>query len=291
MCLTKFYFPMTNLPPNTGLVLEGGGMRGVFTTGVLDYFMDAGVTFSYCVSVSAGACNGLSYLSRQRGRAKTSNIDMLEKYRYIGMKYLWTQHSIFDRVTMYDKLPNELLPFDYAACFANPMEFEMVTTNCLTGKACYLMERHDPERLVNMAKASSSLPYVCPIVWVDHQPMLDGGIIDSIPVERAMRKGHSFNVVVLTRNRGFRERGRDIKNPKFVYRRFPRLRVLLSKRHTIYNEQLELVERLEDEGRILAIRPKRPVGVGRLESDVGKLTALYEEGYACAREAFRNAGM
>lgn len=274
------------LPDNTGLVLEGGGMRGVFTSGVLDYFMDAGITFPYCVSVSAGACNGLSYMSRQRGRAKITNIDFLEKYRYIGMKYLWTQHSILDRETLYDKIPNEILPFDYAACFANPMAFEMVTTNCLTGKACYLSERTDPDRLLNIAKASSSLPYVCPIVWVDHQPMLDGGIIDSIPVERAQATGHPFNVVVLTRNFGFRQDDRDIKNPKFIYRRFPRLRVLLSKRHAIYNAQLDLIERLEREGRVLVIRPQRPMVVTRLESDTQRLTDLYNEGYACAREAF-----
>lgn len=274
-----------NLPENTGLVLEGGGMRGVFTSGVLDYFLDNQITFPYCVSVSAGACNGLSYKSRQRGRAKQTNVDLLEKYRYIGMKYLWTQHSILDRKLIYDTIPNEILPFDYDACFANSMEFEMVTTNCLTGKACYLSEDHDEDRLVNIAKASSSLPYVCPIVWIDHQPMLDGGIIDSIPVVRAMERGHAFNVVVLTRNRGYRETSRDLKIPKYIYRRFPRLRLLLSKRHAIYNAQLELIERLEDEGRILAIRPDRPVEVGRLESNVEKLTALYNEGYECARRA------
>lgn len=275
-----------NLDPNTGLVLEGGGMRGVFTSGVLDYFMDHGITFPYCVSVSAGACNGLSYMSRQRGRAKRTNIDLLEEYRYIGMKYLWTQHSILDREFLYEKIPNEILPFDYAACFANPMEFEMVTTNCLTGLPCYLSERHNPDRLLAIAKASSSLPYVCPIVWVDHRPMLDGGIIDSIPVERALARGHAFNVVVLTRNRGYRKGNYDIKIPKYIYRRFPRLRLALSKRLASYNRQLELVEKLEDEGRILAIRPLRPLEVDRLEGDTKKLTALYEEGYECARRAF-----
>lgn len=273
------------LPENTGLVLEGGGMRGVFTSGVLDFFLDNQISFPYCVSVSAGACNGLSYKSQQRGRAKQTNVDLLEKYRYIGMKYLWTQHSILDRKLIYDTIPNEILPFDYDACFANPMEFEMVTTNCLTGKACYLSESHDEDRLVNIAKASSSLPYVCPIVWIDHQPMLDGGIADSIPVERAIERGHTFNVVVLTRNRGYRETSRDLKIPKYIYRRFPRLRLLLSKRHAIYNAQLELVDRLEAEGRILAIRPERPLEVGRLENNTEKLTALYNEGYECARKA------
>ena len=275
-----------------GLVLEGGGMRGVFTSGVLDCFLDHDITFPYCASVSAGACNGLSYMSKQRGRAKKSNIDLLQKYRYIGMKYLWTQHSILDREFLYDKLPHELLPFDYAACFANPMEFEMAVTNCLTGKAEYLTARSSATRLIQIAKATSSLPYVCPVVWVDHKPMLDGGIVDSIPVERAMAKGYALNVAVLTRNRGYRDTGRDIKNPPYIYRRFPRLRLALSKRHALYNRQLELVENLEDEGRLLAIRPKRPLEVGRLESNIDRLTALYEEGYECAEEALhRLTGM
>ena len=168
------------------------------------------------------------------------------------------------------------------------MTFEMVTTNCLTGKACYLTERKSPERLIALAKASSSLPYVCPIVWIDRQPMLDGGIVDSIPIERAIATGHPFNVVVLTRNRGYRETSRDIKIPKYIYRRFPRLRLLLSKRHAIYNAQLELIERLEDEGRVMVIRPQRPLEVTRLCSDVNKLTALYEEGYDCAKRAFES---
>ena len=275
-----------------GLVLEGGGMRGVFTSGVLDCFLDHDITFPYCASVSAGACNGLSYMSKQRGRAKKSNIDLLHKYRYIGMKYLWTQHSILDREFLYDKLPHELLPFDYAACFANPMEFEMAVTNCLTGKAEYLTDRSSETRLIQIAKATSSLPYVCPVVWIDHKPMLDGGIVDSIPVERAMAKGYALNVAVLTRNRGYRDTGRDIKNPPYIYRRFPRLRLALSKRHALYNQQLELVENLEDEGRLLAIRPKRPLEVGRLESNIDRLTALYEEGYECAEEALhRLTGM
>lgn len=277
---------MIRLDANTGLVLEGGGMRGVFTDGVLDYFLDHHIEFSYAVAVSAGACNGLSYKSRQRGRAKITNIDYLERYRYIGMKYLWSQHSILDRKTLYDTIPNEILPFDYEACFQNPMTFEMVTTNCRTGQACYLTEDHDAQRLLDVAKASSSLPYVCPIVWIDGEPMLDGGIIDSIPVMRAIHTGHKYNVVVLTRNRGYRENGRDIKIPKYIYRRYPRLRVLLSKRHAMYNEQLDLIERMEDEGSILAIRPLRPMEVGRLESDVDKLTRLYEEGYECARRVF-----
>ena len=268
----------------TGLVLEGGGMRGVFTCGVLDWLLDNGWSFPYTVGVSAGACNGLSYMSRQRGRAKYSNIDMLKQYKYIGLKYLWTQHSILDQKLLYQDFPERLVPYDFEAYKANPGEFEMVTTNCLTGLPAYLQEKNDYRRLVRIAKASSSLPYVCPVVMVDRMPMLDGGIVDSIPVERAMARGFGRCVVVLTRHRGYRKQGRNVKAPWFIYRRFPELRAALARRSECYNRQLELVERLEDEGRILAIRPSGELEVDRLEDNTAKLTALYEEGYARGRE-------
>lgn len=271
---------------NMGLVLEGGGMRGVFTCGVLDYFMDKGIEFPYGVGVSAGACNGLSYMSHQRGRARYSNIELLDKYHYIGLKHLWYQHSILDQKLLYELFPEEILPYDYEAYWNNPARFEMVTTNCVTGRACYLEEKKDKIRLLAIAKASSSLPYVCPITYVDGRPMLDGGIVDSIPVERAISQGYERNVVVLTRNRGYRKDEKDIRVPRFVYKRYPRLRVVLSNRCKAYNQQLEMVERMEDEGRIVVIRPERPVVVNRIERDIKKLTALYEEGYACAEKVF-----
>ena len=270
----------------TGLVLEGGGMRGVFTCGVLDYMMDKKVWFPYGVGVSAGACTGLSYMSRQRGRAKFSNIDLLEKYHYIGIKHLWRKHSILDQELLYEHFPKEILPYDYKTYAENPARFEMVTTNCITGRACYLEEKHDPRRIIAIAKASSSLPYVCPIAYVDGEPMLDGGIVDSIPVLRDIEQGYDKNVVVLTRNRGYRKKGKDMKIPHFIYKKYPRLRVVLSKRCRIYNEQLDLVEQLEDKGRIVVIRPEKPMEVDRIETDIKKLTDLYEEGYACAKKMF-----
>lgn len=268
----------------TGMVLEGGGMRGVFTCGVLDYFLDQGITFPYAVGVSAGACNGLSYMSGQRGRAKYSNIDMMEKYQFIGMKYLWTQHSILDQKLLYQDFPERLVPYDFEAYRNNPGVFEMVTTNCLTGKACYLSEKNDWDRMIAIARASSSLPYVCPIAYVDGIPMLDGGIVDSIPVERARALGYEKNVVVLTRNKGYRKKSQDLRIPHFIYKKYPRLRVVLSRRCACYNEQLELVERLEQEGKLIVIRPEKPVVVDRIEKNIKKLEDLYQEGYECAQK-------
>lgn len=266
---------------NTGLVLEGGGMRGVFTSGVLDGFMKHELYFRYVVAVSAGACNGLSYMSRQPRRARISNIDYLARYQYIGLRHLVTQGCIFDSELLYDKFPNKLLPFDYDTYFANPATFEMVTTDCLTGRSCYLSEHNgNRQRLLDIVRASSSLPYVSKIVWVDGVPMLDGGIIDSVPVMHAMEQGHSKNVLVLTRNKGFRSTDHDHKIPKFIYKKYPRLRVALSHRVEAYNRQLDLIDQLEESGQVVCIRPQHPVEVGRIEKDTAKLERLYEEGFA-----------
>lgn len=264
----------------TALVLEGGGMRGVFTSGVLDAFMKHDLTFPYVVAVSAGACNGMSYVSHQPRRARISNIDYLARYKYIGLRHLVTQGCIFDRELLYDKFPNQYLPFDFDTFFSSPMTFEMVTTNCLTGQPMYLSERHDHQRALDIVRASSSLPYVSKIVDVDGIPMLDGGIVDSIPLQHAIDMGHPTNVLVLTRNRGYRNTGKDMKIPRFIYRKYPRLRVALSRRLAAYNAQLEYVERMEDEGRVICIRPERPMEVDRIEKDIAKLERLYEEGFA-----------
>ena len=268
-----------------GLVLEGGGMRGVFTSGVLDAFMKYDLYFNYVVAVSAGACNGLSYISRQPRRARMSNIDMLVKYDYIGLRHLVTQGCIFDPELLYDRFPNELIPYDYDTYFASPSTFEMVVTNCNTGRAEYLTEKDgDRQRLLDICRASSSLPYVSNVIDVDGQPYLDGGIVDSIPVGRAIDMGYDRNVLVLTRNRGYRNTSKDRKIPKFIYKKYPRLRVALSRRIAEYNHQLDMVEEMEDKGLVDVIRPLRPMDVDRIEKDEKKLEALYEEGFLLGEE-------
>ena len=271
-----------HINPKTGLVLEGGGMRGVFTCGVLDSFMDRGIRFPSTIGVSAGACNGLSYMSGQRGRAKYSNIDLLEKYQYIGLKYLLKKRNIMDFDLLFQEFPEHILPYDYESYFSSPERYEMVTTNCVTGEANYFEEKQDKKRVIDIVRASSSLPFVCPIAYVDDVPMLDGGIVDSIPLMRAWNEGFTHNVVVLTRNRGYRKEAKDIHIPSFFYRKYPKMREALSCRCRVYNEQLEMVERMEEAGEITVIRPQKPVMVDRIERDIQKLTDLYEEGYACA---------
>lgn len=266
----------------TALVLEGGGLRGVFTCGVLDCFMKHGIRFPFTVGVSAGACNGLSYMSGQIGRAKASNIDLMDKYHYIGLKYLLTQRCIMDFRLLFEDFPEKIIPYDYDAYFSNPDRFVMVTTNCLTGKAEYFEEKASAARVMDIVRASSSLPFVCPISYVDGVPMLDGGIADSIPVEYAMSQGYDRLVVVLTRNRGYRKKERHLRLLNLFYRKYPALQKAIADRNTVYNRTMDLIERLEDEGRITVIRPLRPVEVGRMEKDTAKLRDLYEEGYALA---------
>jgi len=268
---------------NIGLVLEGGGMRGVFTCGVLDYFMDNNIRFPYAVGVSAGACNGLSYISRQRGRAKFSNIDLLDKYKYIGIKHYIKKRNIMDFDLLFHEFPENIIPYDYETYFQSESRFEMVTSNCLTGKAEYYEEKSNKERVIDIVKASSSLPILCPVTYVDNIPMLDGGICDSIPVNRAINQGYEKNVVVLTRNKGYRKESKDVKIPSFIYRKYPAMREALSHRNSLYNSQLELIEKLEDEGKVFVIRPQNPIVVDRIEKDVDKLTNLYNEGYECGK--------
>jgi len=155
----------------------------------------------------------------------------------------------------------------------------MVITNCNTGLAEYLTETSDRQRACDVARASSSLPFLSKIVWIDGVPMLDGGIVDSIPVVRAMEMGHATNVVVSTRNYGYRESGPDRKTPNFIYKNYPRLRVALSRRIEAYNRQLQLIEDLEREDKIICIRPQKPMEVRRIDNDLEKLEALYEEGF------------
>ena len=270
------------LTASSGLILEGGGMRGVFTSGVLDNLMDRGIRFPYTIGVSAGACNGISYMSEQRGRAKYCNIDLLEKYRYIGLKHLLLKGNIMDFDLLFRRIPEELYPYDYEKYATQEGIFEMVTTSCKSGKPCYFNEKHDARRIIEIVRASSSLPFVSPIAYVDGEPMVDGGVSDSIPLLRARELGYNNNIVVLTRNKGYRKPEKETKVPPLFYRKYPALREAIRSRNAIYNKQISLVEELEEQGKLIILRPERPIVVDRMERNTQKLIDLYDEGYECA---------
>ena len=277
------YIRSYKLNNKSSLILEGGGLRGVFTCGVLDNYMERGIKFPLTVGVSAGACNGLSYMSGQMKRAKYSNIDLLEKYDYVGIKYLFTQRNIMDFKLLFDKFPTEIIPYDYEAYASSQGRYVMVTTNCLTGEANYFEEKHSQKRIMDIVRSSSSLPFVCPMAQVDGIPMLDGGIADSIPVDFARKEGFTNNFVVLTRNRGYRKKpsGKSIA-AKLFYNRYPNLQKAIEARNDNYNRTLDFIEEMEEKGVIMVLRPEKPLEVDRMEKDINKLNALYMEGYEIA---------
>lgn len=263
----------------TGLVLEGGGMRAIFTVGVLDCFMDRELWFPYTIGVSAGASNGISYASRQRGRSRFSNIDLLDKYNYIGLKHFLRGKGYIDMEYLFYVYPEKYYPLDYDTYFKSTDRFVMVTSNCLTGKAEYFEEKKDPKRLVDICRASCTLPVLCPVAYVDGIPMVDGGVCDAIPIRRAIDDGFPKNVIILTRNKGYRKKEKDFWLPGFIYRKYPAIREQLRLRYRRYNEVLDYIDELEKKGDALVIRPEKKMSVGRTENNPDKLAALYEEGY------------
>ena len=271
----------------TGLILEGGGTRGVFTAGVLDYFMEQDLYLPYVIGVSAGACNAVNYVARQPGRTKKCTIDYLAAGSYVGVRYLIRNHSLFNMDLIFDAFPNAIFPFDYDTFFRSGQTCILTATNCQTGKAAYLQERESKERLMQICRASASLPIVSPMVSVDGVPMLDGGVGDSIPIKKALRDGVKRNVIVLTREKGYRKKpaGKSLQMARIMYKKYPYLVRAIRNRAYWYNRTMELIEDLERRGHVFVIRPQVPV-VKNTEDDRQVLTAFYLHGYEYAKEIF-----
>jgi len=274
---------------NATMVLEGGSTRGVFTSGVLDYLMEQGMYTSHVVGVSAGACNGVDYVSRQPGRTRDCMIHKEREYSYYyGFRKFIREKSLMNMDMIFDRYPNEIFPFDYETYFASETECEMVTTNCETGQAEYMTERHDRERLMKVCRASCSMPLVAPIVNVDGVPYLDGGLADSIPVRRAMEIGNKKIIVVLTRNPGYRKKPTSRTAADLyrrAYRKYPELVRSSIRRNYEYNRQIRQVEQLEREGKIFVFCPRIPT-VSRVEKDYDALMHFYEHGYQQAKRKY-----
>lgn len=264
------------------IVLEGGATRGVFTSGVLDYLMEEELYFSHVIGVSAGSCNGVDYVSRQIGRTKKCMIPEKKEYSYYsGVRNVIKEKSILDMDMVFDTFPKKIYPFDFETYFQSDMVCEIVTTNCETGKAEYMTEGEDPDRLMKLCRASSSMPLLSPIVNVDGVPYLDGGLADSVPIRRALKLGNEKIVLVLTRNPGYRKKPISKGTAKLyrrAYKKYPNLVHAAVYRNHVYNKTMELVERLEEEEKIFVIRPLVPT-VSRLERDETALTAFYQHGY------------
>lgn len=270
-----------------GMVLEGGATRGVFTAGVLDFLMKKDLYFKYVVGVSAGACNAVDYVSKQIGRTRQCMIIEDKENSYVDLKKVIKTGSIFDMDMIFDKFPNEIFPFDYQTCFSSKMQWEVVATNCVTGKAEYLTESEDPVRLMQICRASSSLPLLSPIVTVDGVPYLDGGLSDSVPISHALRTGCKKCVVILTRRKGYRKEGNSKLNKLYIaaFRQYPNLVNSMIHRPEIYNKEMDLIDRLEAEGKIFVIRPSVPE-VSRTEQNVEILSEFYQHGYDTMKKQY-----
>ena len=272
------------------IVLEGGATRGIFTSGALDYLMEQDIYFSDVIGVSAGACNAVDYVSRQPGRTRDCMIPNTKDMKYInGVKDTIREKSLMNMDLIFDKYPNELIPFDFDTYFQSEMHCELVTTNCLTGNAEYMTETEDPDRLMKLCRASSSMPLAAPIANVDGIPYMDGGLADSIPIEHALEKGNDKIVVVLTRNPGYRKK-RALKATEQLYKRaykkYPNLVHAIMTRNAVYNRQMKLIEKLEEEGKIFVIRPLIPT-VSRMEKDYDKLQHFYMHGNRLMKKEYQ----
>lgn len=271
------------------LVLEGGATRGVFTSGVLDFLMEKDFYTTDVIGVSAGACNAIDYVSRQIGRTKKCMIHKEKEYDfYLGLRKMVKEKSMMDMDLIFDRYPKELIPFDFDTYFQSEMKCDQVVTNCVTGKAEYLDERKEKERLLKICRASSSMPLAAPIVRIDGVPYLDGGLADSVPIERALKKGRKKIIVILTRNEGYRKKKPSLGETRIyraAYKKYPNLVRTILRRPYVYNKQMEQIEQLERKGEIFVLRPKIKT-IGRMEKNYDRLTSFYEHGYVQMKEEY-----
>lgn len=269
-----------------GLVLEGGGMKGVYSSGVLDFFLDKGLEFSSCYGVSAGACSLCSYLSKQRGRAYHVTVDYLEDKNYCSAYSLLTTGDLFNVDMCYHRIPDELNPFDYDTYNQYRGNFYSVVTNIETGETEYISIK-DLSKEIDAVRASASLPLVSRNVPFRGKLYLDGGISDSIPLARSMKDGNTKNVVIMTKEKGYRRSPSSMLSlVKLRYRKYPKVYELMKNRHINYNKTLDFMEEQIASGSAFLIQPKQKSEVGRIEKDQTKLKALYEEGYRDASECY-----
>lgn len=265
-----------------GLVLEGGGERGVFTSGVLDYMMEEKFWLPYVIGVSAGACNAVDYVSRQPYRTKQCMIDSQKKYDLYSARNILKTGYYINMDLIFNQFPTNIYPFDFETYASSGSRCLMTVTNCVTGRPEYIEETKDSIRMMAACRASSSLPFVSPMVKVDGKPMMDGGLTDSIPIQKATKDGFKYNILVLTRPKGYRKSserpGKTVKVARRVYKDYPMLVKALALRNHRYNKTMEIIEQLEAKGRVFVIRPTIPC-VGRTEKNIGKLEHFYEHGY------------
>lgn len=271
-----------------GLVLEGGGMKGIYTAGVLDFFLDKGIDFSSVYGVSMGAVNMCSYLSKQRGRARDVIVDYVGLKHYCSVESLVFTGDVFNEDMCYHLIPEYLYPYDKDTFDKYEGKAYSVATDIVSGRPKYFRIR-DLKEDVDKVRASASLPLVARNVKIDGGVYLDGGVSDSIPLEKSIIDGNRKNVVVMTKETGFTRKITSTAQLALIkarYFKYPKVYELMAQRHINYNSTLSFIERQVENGQAFVIRPKHKSDVGRIEKDRNKLMALYEEGYRDAEEKY-----
>lgn len=267
----------------TGLVLEGGAMRGMYTAGVMDIMMDHGIHFDGIIGVSAGALFGVNYLSRQRGRVIRYNKKYNGRKDYLGLLPLLKEGNIVSTRLAYDRVPRLFDVFDNDTFKASETEFYAVVTNLQNGQPEY-MQVKDVYEQMDVLRASGSMPFVSKPVQIDDQYYLDGGVSDSIPFTFFEKQGYDRLVVVLTRDLDYRKKAMSPLMIEASYHKYPEFCQQLKNRHEVYNRSVRMLKRKEEKGEIFVIRPSSPITIKRIESDPEKLQMVYEQGLKDATE-------
>ena len=262
-----------------GLVLEGGAMRGLFTAGIIDVMMEAGVEPDGLIGVSAGAAFGCNYKSRQPGRAIRYNKRFAKDSRYSGVKSFLLSGDYFNAQFGYHVVPFKYDIFDISTFEQNPLTFTVVCTDVETGKAVYHDITHVDYDELEWLRASASMPLASRIVNVGGHQLLDGGVSDSIPLEYFERQGYQRNVVILTQPKGY-QKGHNRLMPlmRIALRKYPQMIKAMDERHLMYNHQLDYVAKAEQEGRCLVIRPEEKLPIGHISHDPEQMQRVYDMG-------------
>lgn len=270
-------------PTKHGLVMEGGSMRGMFTCGVIDVFLEEGINFDCAVGTSAGATFGINFKSRQKGRAYRYTLRYCRDYRYGSLRSLFKTGDVFDVKFCYDDIPNELDPWDAATFQANPLEFYVVASDIQTGRPVYYRLEKGQKEDIPWIQASASMPLFANIVNIGNRKFLDGGVTDSIALRFMEKQGCHKNVVILTQPAGYvRKQSHLLPLIRIKYRRYPALIRACEKRAEVYNSTLKYIRKQEKAGRAFVIRPQAPLDVGRLESNPARLERAYNMGREAA---------
>ena len=268
----------------TGLIMEGGAMRGMFTAGVLDVLMENGLVTDGAIGVSAGAVFGCNYKSHQIGRVIRYNTEYCNDKRYASFKNLVKTGNLYSEQFCYHEVPEKLDPFNEAAFAASPMDFFVVCTDVKTGEPIYHKCRKGDAEDVLWMEASASMPRAAKSVKIGHYGLLDGGVADSIPVRFFESIGYKRNLIILTQPKGYiKKKNKFLPAIRAKYFRYPAFVEAVADRHERYNETLSYISMLEQAGKDYVIRPPIPLEIGAMERDPAQLRRVYETGRAVAQ--------